>query len=107
MTEQPVTLQVLVSRFGDEHLIDNIVRQQTLQSVSRHRSLQENVANSSDAKITTNYQTTASKDIYGQDKLKLKTSEGSRYFQCENCGRKISGGRFASHINKCLERRGR
>lgn len=46
----------------------------------------------------------ASKDIYGQEKVKLKTSEASRYFECGNCGRKIAGSRFAQHINKCLER---
>lgn len=48
--------------------------------------------------------TLKTKDIYGQDKVKLKTSETSRYFECGNCGRQIAGGRFAQHINKCLER---
>lgn len=48
--------------------------------------------------------TLKNKDIYGQDKTKLKTSETSRYFECGNCGRQIAGGRFALHINKCLER---
>lgn len=45
------------------------------------------------------------KDIFGQDKTKLKANETSRYFSCENCGRKIAGGRFAQHVNKCLERK--
>lgn len=52
----------------------------------------------------TNY-TLKTKDIYGQDKIKLKSSETSRYFECGNCGRQIAGGRFALHINKCLDRR--
>ena len=36
---------------------------------------------------------------------KLKQLETSRYFRCLNCGRNIAGGRFASHISKCLERK--
>ncbi|EGV66554.1 hypothetical protein CANTEDRAFT_117566 [Yamadazyma tenuis ATCC 10573] len=46
-------------------------------------------------------------DIFNQDKVKLKTADTNKYFTCENCGRSISGGRFAQHINKCLERKRR
>ncbi|CAK7896504.1 SAGA-associated factor 11 [[Candida] anglica] len=105
MTEQPVTLEALAESLLQD-LLDNIVRHQTLASVSRHRSLQETVGSKDPLQVPT-YNVSSTKDIYGQDKLKLKSSEGSRYFQCENCGRKIAGGRFAQHINKCLDRKGR
>lgn len=51
--------------------------------------------------------TKSSVDIYGNDKLKLKMAEASRYFTCDTCGRKIAGGRFAQHVHKCLERKNR
>ncbi|KAH3669287.1 hypothetical protein OGAPHI_001408 [Ogataea philodendri] len=37
------------------------------------------------------------KDIFGKN-----TASGDSYFQCLNCDRKIAGGRFAAHIDKCL-----
>ncbi|KAK9470629.1 uncharacterized protein V1510DRAFT_422579 [Dipodascopsis tothii] len=42
----------------------------------------------------------ASKDIYGRD----STPETS-YFECANCARKISGARYAAHLERCLSGR--
>lgn len=78
----------------------NIVRQVSLSALSSN-SIQSAAGS---AVIDVAGLTGSSKDIYGQDKLKLKTSEASRYFECGNCGRKIAGSRYAQHINKCLER---
>lgn len=89
-----------------EDMISNIVRQVSLSNISRFRTLKGYVGDEySDSVI--NYLFNSSKDIYGQDKLKLKNSETSRYFDCANCGRQIAGGRFAQHVNKCLERKKR
>jgi SAGA-associated factor 11 len=88
-----------------DDLLNNLIRQHTLQNLSRYRSLEDNVGER-DAKAMI-YTQSPTKDIYGQDKIKLKNMESARYFPCDNCGRKIAGGRFAAHINKCLERRGR
>lgn len=92
--------QLAQSIFDD--IMSNIVRQVSLSNISRYRTMDGYVEGDyKDAVI--NY-TLKNKDIYGQDKTKLKTSETSRYFECGNCGRQIAGGRFALHINKCLER---
>lgn len=87
-------------------MITVLIKQQTLSDLARHRLLQDTVDTKGPVSTVSNPHIN-SKDIYGQDKTKLKTSETSRYFQCDNCGRKIAGGRFAQHINKCLERRRR
>lgn len=86
-------------------MLDNILRQQTLASVSRYRSLKETLGDNDKGSILISDTVSSTKDIYGQDKQKLKTSETSKYFLCENCGRSIAGGRFAQHIMKCLERK--
>lgn len=87
-------------------MLVNMVRQHTLVNMSRHRLLQETV-NGEEVDVVVNKAMNSNRDIYGQEKTKLKTAETSRYFQCDNCGRKIAGGRFALHVNKCLERRRR
>lgn len=81
-------------------MLENIIRQQTLSSLSRHLSGQHTVGDES----TINFSQDPNKDIFGQDKSKLKSMDSSRYFVCENCRRKIAGGRFAQHVNKCLTR---
>lgn len=81
-------------------MLENIIRQQALASLSRHLSLQKTVGDDSTIKFSQD----PNKDIFGQDKAKLKSNDTSRYFECENCGRKIAGGRFAQHVNKCLTR---
>lgn len=91
-------------------MINNMVKQQVLASLTRFKSYQEAVGE--DGKHATkdviiNEQLNLKNDIYGQDKAKLKSSETSRYFTCDNCGRKIAGGRFAQHMTKCLERKRR
>lgn len=86
-------------------MLDNILKQQTLASVSRYRSLKSTLGENQKESVFINDAISSSKDIYGQDKQKLKMSETSKYFQCENCGRSIAGGRFAQHMTKCLERR--
>lgn len=87
-------------------MITSFVKQQALSTLSRFRLYHETIGESNDESDTiTNTNLNSNKDIYGQDKTKLKSSETSRYFQCENCARKIAGGRFAQHINKCLERK--
>lgn len=88
-------------------MLDNILRQQTLTSVSRYRSMQQTLGESCPKDILYNADPASTKDIFGQDKQKLKVAETSRYFQCENCGRNIAGGRLAQHTTKCLERKRR
>lgn len=80
----------------------NLIRQVSLNSISRYKTLQQCV----EGKYTDpNPSLRASnRDIFGNDRTKLKNSETSRYFDCGNCGRQIAGGRFAQHINKCLDR---
>lgn len=85
-----------------EDMFANIVRQVSLSNISRFKTASGHTETMEDA--VKNYQIDSTKDIYGQGKTKLKQSEASRYFECGNCGRKIAGGRFAQHINKCLER---
>lgn len=86
-----------------QDMVDNILMQQTLSAVSRFRSIQDNIEDH--LKMVLSFERTPpTKDIYGKDKDNLKASEGSRYFQCENCGRNIAASRFAHHIAKCLER---
>lgn len=88
-------------------MLTNIVKQQTLTTIANHISIERETAGNHDENFPhiTNLQVGLTLDIFGQDKNKLKVAETSRYFPCENCGRKIAGGRFASHVNKCLERR--
>lgn len=88
-----------------QDMIENAIRQQTLNKMSRYRCLQSISNTKEPVGVFINLELTSSKDIYGQDKQKLKTAESSRYFECDNCGRKIAGGRFAQHLNKCLERK--
>lgn len=38
------------------------------------------------------------RDIFGNEKV----PDSARYFTCTNCSRKISGNRFAAHIDRCL-----
>lgn len=83
-------------------MITNIIRQVSLSNISRFKTATGYTESGGD--VIKNYQINSTKDIFGQVKSKLKTSEASRYFLCGNCGRKIAGGRFAQHINKCLER---
>ncbi|KAK6459566.1 uncharacterized protein RJT20DRAFT_17064 [Scheffersomyces xylosifermentans] len=108
MTEQAITFQVVAESVLKD-IVDNIVRQQTLATFANHVSIQQQTKGNheSNVPVISNFEIGSTKDIFGQDKTKLKTSEASRYFSCENCGRKIAGGRFAQHVNKCLERRRR
>lgn len=85
-------------------MLDNILRQQTLTNIANRVSIQHMLA-PDDGSEMTNHVVGSNKDIFGQDKQKLKMTEASRYFMCENCGRKVAGGRFALHVNKCLERK--
>lgn len=80
----------------------NIVRQITLNALSCNSVQMSTGMKPID--VSDPATVSSSRDIYGQDKTKLKTSEASRYFECGNCQRKIAGSRFAQHINKCLER---
>lgn len=84
-------------------MISNIVRQVSLSNISRFRTIKGYVGEKYEDAVT-NYRFNSTKDIYGLEKGKLKIAETSRYFECENCGRQIAGGRFALHVNKCLER---
>ena len=105
------------SIFND--LINNIIKQHTLTSLTNIKD-HSSLLNSSNSNTTSNTNgTIASNGGNGttsdenneienstiQDKSKLKQLETSRYFRCLNCGRNIAGGRFASHISKCLERK--
>lgn len=36
-----------------------------------------------------------------------KQQESSQYFHCKNCGRDVSANRFAAHLQRCLNSRGR
>lgn len=74
-----------------QDMLDNILRQQTLASVSRYRSLKSTLGENEKESVFIDDIMSSSKDIYGQDKQKLKVSETSKYFQCENCGRSIAG----------------
>ncbi|KAK6465706.1 hypothetical protein DFJ63DRAFT_333125 [Scheffersomyces coipomensis] len=105
MTEQSITFDVAESLFED--MISIIIRQQTLQALTNHISRTQQTSSIPTAQTYTKEfnQRDPNKDIFGQDKIKLKTSETSRYFPCENCGRKIAGSRYAQHINKCLDRK--
>lgn len=85
-------------------MLNNIVRQQTLTSVANQLSIQQTVGGHAGLPFT-NTEENLMRDIFGQDKLKLKATEAARYFGCENCGRKIAGGRYAQHMAKCLDRR--
>lgn len=82
-------------------MVESIVRQQTLACMSRHLALQSTVGDKTDSIHFTDDST---KDIFGQDRSKLKSVESAKYFVCDNCTRKIAGGRFAQHVNKCLTR---
>lgn len=86
-------------------MLDNILRQQALASLSQYRSHRNTLGEDERENTFINDSVSSTKDIYGQDKQKLKMSETSKYFQCENCGRNIAGGRFAQHMTKCLERK--
>lgn len=79
-------------------MLESIIRKEVLAGWSRKLSLEK-----ADG-ATPIYSTLANKDIFGQDRLKLKTQDSARYFECVNCQRKIAGARFAQHVNKCLTR---
>lgn len=87
-----------------DDILANIVRQISLRNISRLRTIAGFVDGDSDIVIA-NHAFNSSQDIFGQDKIKLKSSETSKYFECGSCGRQIAGGRFAQHINKCLNRK--
>ncbi|OVF07117.1 putative SAGA-associated factor [Clavispora lusitaniae] len=97
-----VTIEMLAESVYQD-MMANIVRQVSLSNLSRYRAINEFVEGGYQ-NVVTNTQMNSNKDIFGQNKTKLKSSETSRYFDCGNCGRQIAGGRFASHMNKCLER---
>lgn len=80
-------------------MIFNLIKSQTLEDLSNFKGFQR-VTNG----LITIRHHSESTDIYNQEKGKLKANDIAKYFNCENCGRNISGGRFAQHINKCLER---
>lgn len=84
-------------------MITNLIRQASLNSISRYRTLQQCVEGKYVDSLPS-ARAGGNRDIFGNDKAKLKNSEASRYFECGNCGRQIAGGRFAQHINKCLDR---
>ncbi|OBA20539.1 hypothetical protein METBIDRAFT_43898, partial [Metschnikowia bicuspidata var. bicuspidata NRRL YB-4993] len=84
-------------------IVTGIIRQISVNCISRHRALQQTIGKENQP-FTSLYLESCTKDIFGQEKSKLKGLETSRYFECGNCGRKISGGRFALHINKCFDR---
>ncbi|KAI5969801.1 SGF11 [Candida margitis] len=91
-------------------MIAKIIKQQVVNTYSDYMTVEKiTISDPQIDQLLTNFNQSKdiNKDIFGQDKTKLKTSETSRYFSCENCGRKIAGGRFAQHVNKCLERRRR
>ncbi|QEL58187.1 hypothetical protein SBP28_000195 [Candidozyma auris] len=102
MTSSALTVQSLAESICDD-MMTNIIRQVTLNTVSRYRTLQQCVEGDYLDAISPT-RSTGNRDIFGNDKTKLKNSETSRYFECGKCGRQIAGGRFAQHINKCLER---
>lgn len=84
-------------------MVHNLIKGETLERLSAFKSTQKLIHNDQLKLLIDEHKPVT--DIYGQDKTKLKTNDGVKYFNCENCGRNISGGRFAQHINKCLERR--
>lgn len=88
-------------------MIENAIRQHTLNQMCRYRSLRSITNSNEPVGVFKNNTVASPKDIFGQDKQKLKTAESSRFVECDNCRRKIAGGRFAQHLNKCLERRRR
>ncbi|QBM87632.1 SAGA-associated factor 11 [Metschnikowia aff. pulcherrima] len=100
MTGSVSTDLLATSLFDD--IILAILREVSVASLSRHRALQDFIQEKEH--FSSIYPRTQTKDIFGQEKSKLKGSETSKYLECGNCGRKISGGRFALHINKCLDR---
>ncbi|KAK6204761.1 uncharacterized protein RJT21DRAFT_123989 [Scheffersomyces amazonensis] len=66
-----------------EDMITIILRQQTLQAWTNHISREQMTDDANSDKMVNPAifnRTDTSKDIYGQDKVKLKTSETSRYF---------------------------
>ncbi|CAD1811089.1 Sgf11 (transcriptional regulation protein) family protein [Candida parapsilosis] len=107
MTEAPVTVGTLTeSLFND--MISKLIKQQIVNTYSDYMIIESTtVADPQVDQLLANFNQSKdiNKDIFGQDKTKLKANETSRYFSCENCGRKIAGGRFAQHVNKCLERK--
>lgn len=75
-------------------MVEGLVRRTTLNVVARnHAQPSPQLVNS------------PTLDIFGEDRLKVKTNDGARYFECSLCGRKIAGARYAQHISKCLERK--
>ncbi|ODV79224.1 SAGA-associated factor 11 [Suhomyces tanzawaensis NRRL Y-17324] len=105
MTDQPITFQVVAESLLKD-MLENIVRQHTLVNIANRISIQKTVGSANGSSFS-NTLVGSNRDIFGQDKQKLKSTETARYFQCENCSRKIAGARFAQHISKCLERRKR
>ncbi|CAI5758135.1 unnamed protein product [Candida verbasci] len=104
MTESGITYDNLAASLLND-MINNIIKNEVLLNLSNHLSIEKQIGDNKENNNFKFQETDSSKDIYGQDKMKLKTVESGRYFSCENCGRKIAGGRFAQHINKCLERK--
>ncbi|CAK9439184.1 uncharacterized protein LODBEIA_P34080 [Lodderomyces beijingensis] len=106
MTDSEITYRSLAESLLQD-MIRNQIRTQTLINYTNERAMQTQTVPSAetDSVVKQLNATDPTKDIFGQDKSKLKAAESSRYFSCENCGRKIAGGRFASHVNKCLERK--
>ncbi|CAX43072.1 SAGA-associated factor, putative [Candida dubliniensis CD36] len=117
MTSTPITYKTLADSILND-LINNIIKQHTLTSLTNIKD-HSSLLNSSNANLNSNgtasiiannggtsdENNTEMENSTIQDKSKLKQLETSRYFQCLNCGRNIAGGRFASHISKCLERK--
>ncbi|WLF79850.1 SAGA-associated factor [Lodderomyces elongisporus] len=106
MANENVTYGMVANSLLDD-MINNIIRNQVVTHFADHACMaQATVSIPELDKLATNLQSAdTNKDIFGQDRSKLKGIEASRYFSCDNCGRKIAGGRFAQHINKCLDRK--
>ncbi|CCE85755.1 Piso0_005382 [Millerozyma farinosa CBS 7064] len=100
------TYRNIASSLLDDMLV-NIIRQQMIVAMSQQRTLYSMVGDVKGANFLIEDSGSPNKDIFGHDKQKLKSSEISKYFPCDNCGRSIAAGRLSQHMSKCLERKRR
>ncbi|KAI5948981.1 SGF11 [Candida theae] len=90
MTEAQVTYHTLTESLLKD-MISIIIKQQIANTYSDYMTVENNtVADPQVDQLLANFNQPkdVSRDIFGQDKTKLKTNETSRYFSCENCGQK-------------------
>lgn len=95
MTEQHETIQSVT-----DGIYNNLVTSMIHSIVSKETAREKLLRSRYGSYKQYHYDPNSQLDIHGNP----KQQDSSQYFYCENCGREVSGNRFAAHLQRCLTR---